>query len=66
MTTPKLYWEDFRVGETVEFGSKHVTKEEILEFAREFDPQPFHLDEEAAKQSILGGSARAAGIPAPC
>ncbi|MBO6633127.1 MaoC family dehydratase [Parvibaculum sp.] len=52
---PKLFWEDFRVGETVEFGSKHVTKEEILEFAREFDPQPFHLDEEAAKQSILGG-----------
>lgn len=52
---PKYYWEDFPVGETVEFGRKHVTKEEILEFASEFDPQPFHLDEEAAKQSILGG-----------
>ena len=55
MTTPKYYWEDFSVGETVEFGRKLVTKEEILEFASEFDPQPFHLDEEAAEQSILGG-----------
>ncbi len=52
---PKYYWEDFRVGETIEFGSKRVTREEILEFAGEFDPQPFHLDEEAAKNSILGG-----------
>ena len=55
MTQPKYYWEDFRVGETVEFGQKHVTKEEIVEFASEFDAQPFHLDEEAAKASILGG-----------
>ena len=55
MPQPTLYWEDFKVGETAEFGSKHVTKEEILEFATEFDPQPFHLDEEAARQSILGG-----------
>lgn len=52
---PKYYWEDFRVGETIEFGSKRVTREEILEFAGEFDPQPFHLDEEAARNSILGG-----------
>ncbi|MEN6542981.1 MaoC family dehydratase [Parvibaculum sp.] len=52
---PKYYWEDFKVGDTLEFGSKHVTREEILEFAREFDPQPFHLDEDAAKKSILGG-----------
>ncbi|MDZ4380092.1 MAG: MaoC family dehydratase [Parvibaculum sp.] len=55
MIEPKYFWEDFPVGETVEFGRKHVTKEEILEFASEFDSQPFHLDEEAAKQSILGG-----------
>lgn len=55
MTEPKYFWEDFKVGESVEFGSKHVTREEILEFAGEFDPQPFHLDEEAAKKSILGG-----------
>lgn len=52
---PKYHWEDFRVGETVEFGSKRVTREEILEFAGEFDPQPFHLDEQAARNSILGG-----------
>lgn len=55
MTQPKYYWEDFRLGETVTFGAKHVTKEEIIEFASEFDAQPFHLDEEAAKASILGG-----------
>lgn len=55
MNEPKYYWEDFRVGETVEFGNKHVTKKEILEFAGEFDRQPFHLDEVAAKASILGG-----------
>jgi acyl dehydratase len=55
VTEPKYFWEDFKVGESVEFGSKHVTREEILEFAGEFDPQPFHLDEEAAKKSILGG-----------
>lgn len=55
MPEPKYYWEDFRVGETIEFGSKRVTREEILEFAGEFDPQPFHLDEEAARNSILGG-----------
>lgn len=55
MTAIKYYFEDFIVGETVEFGSYTVTKEEIIEFASEFDPQPFHLDEEAAKQSILGG-----------
>ena len=39
----------------VELGSRTVTKEEIIAFAREFDPQPFHLDEEAAKQTIYGG-----------
>ncbi|MCF8470104.1 MAG: MaoC family dehydratase [Parvibaculum sp.] len=55
MNEPKYYWEDFPPGETIEFGHKHVTKKEILEFASEFDPQPFHLDEDAAKASILGG-----------
>lgn len=54
---PKYYWEDFRVGETVEFGGREVTREEIIEFASEYDPQPFHLDEEAARQSLLGGLA---------
>jgi acyl dehydratase len=49
------YFEDFRVGDVVEAGSRTVSKEEVLAFAREFDPQPFHVDEHAAKQSIYGG-----------
>lgn len=51
----QLHYEDFTPGETRELGSYHVTAEEIVSFAREFDPQPFHLDEAAAKASILGG-----------
>lgn len=50
-----LHFEDFPVGEVVEFGNYLVTAEEILEFAREFDPQPFHIDEEVAKASLLRG-----------
>jgi acyl dehydratase len=52
-----VHWEDFRVGETVAFGRKHVTREEIVTFAREFDPQPFHLDEAMARDTLLGGLA---------
>lgn len=52
--TNLLHYEDFPVGEIFEFGDKLVTREEIIEFASEFDPQPFHLDEEAAKTSMLG------------
>jgi acyl dehydratase len=51
------YWEDFVEGETVELGSYEVTREEILEFARRFDPQPFHLDEDAAAAGPFGGRA---------
>jgi acyl dehydratase len=51
----KKHLEDFKVGETFELGSVHVTREEILEFARRYDPQPFHVDEEAARRSIYGG-----------
>jgi acyl dehydratase len=51
----KLYFEDFHVGDVAEYGDKLVTVEEIKEFASEFDPQPIHLDEEAAKASIVGG-----------
>ena len=53
MTT--LTFEDFPPGRFGSFGPRHVTREEILAFATEFDPQPMHLDEEAAKQSLLGG-----------
>jgi acyl dehydratase len=49
------HYEDFEVGETREFGRYEVTAEEIKAFAREFDPQLFHLDEEAGRNSILGG-----------
>ena len=52
-----LHFEDFPVGRAFACGPYHVTKDEIVEFAREFDPQPHHLDEEAAKASILGGLA---------
>lgn len=55
--TDTLYFEDFHVGRMFECGPYAVTKEEIVEFAREFDPQPHHLDEDAAKHSMLGGLA---------
>lgn len=48
------YYEDIEIGEVEEYGKYDVTKEEIKEFARKYDPQPFHLDEEAAKESIFG------------
>ncbi|QRN92959.1 MaoC family dehydratase [Archangium violaceum] len=48
------YFEDFQVGTRFELGSYEVSREEILEFARKYDPQPFHLDEEAGRRSIFG------------
>jgi acyl dehydratase len=51
----RLYWEDFPVGNVREFGGVTLTKEAVVAFAREFDPQPFHLDEEAARDSMFGG-----------
>lgn len=50
----KYYWEDFKPGETREFGSVTPTREETIAFARAFDPQPFHLDDEAAAASMFG------------
>ena len=50
-----LYWEDFAAGETVEIGRHTFTEQEMIEFARQFDPQPFHTDPEAARQSFFGG-----------
>ena len=52
-----LSFEDFAPGSVRRFGSYRVTREEIVSFAREFDPQPFHLDAEAASGSLLGGLA---------
>jgi acyl dehydratase len=55
MTT--LTFEDFKPGRFGTFGPRRVSREEILEFAGEFDPQPMHLDEAAGRASILGGLA---------
>jgi acyl dehydratase len=57
MTDALLHFEDFPVGEVVTYGSYKLTREAILAFAREYDAQPFHLDEEAAKDTLLGGLA---------
>jgi acyl dehydratase len=51
----RLYWEDFKPGQVTEHGPRLVTREEIVAFAAEFDPQPMHLDEEAGAASLLGG-----------
>ena len=50
-----LPFDDCVIGETTDLGSHTFTREEIVDFARAFDPQPFHLDEEAAKRSLFGG-----------
>ena len=52
---PKLHWEDFQPGAVAVYGPRLVTREEIVAFAAEFDPQPMHLDEAAASATILGG-----------
>lgn len=54
MTADKLYWEDMQPGQVRELGSVTPTREEIIAFASQFDPQPFHLDDEAAKASVFG------------
>ena len=51
----KIYFDDFEVGQTIELGSCTVTKEEIIEFALKFDPQPFHINEKEAAGTIYGG-----------
>ena len=49
-----LYFEDFPLGEVAEYGRVDVSVDEILAFAREFDPQPFHTNEEAARAATGG------------
>jgi len=51
------YFEDFSEGNELPFGPHTVTRAEIIAFAVEFDPQPFHLDERAAADTLLGGLA---------
>lgn len=53
----ELFFEDFAVGQTFGSGRRKIEAEDIKRFAAEFDPQPFHLDEEAARGSLFGGLA---------
>lgn len=52
---PTYYFEDFSVGQVAEYGPRHVTREEIVAFAAQFDPQPMHMDEDAARRTMLRG-----------
>jgi acyl dehydratase len=51
----RWYWEDLEPGSVRQLGSVTPTAQEIREFAAQFDPQPFHLDEEAGRRSVFGG-----------
>jgi acyl dehydratase len=51
----KYYYEDLAAIPVDEIGRMTITREEIVRFAKEYDPQPFHIDEEAAKKSVFGG-----------
>ena len=50
-----IYFEDLNEGDNYSLGPVFVSKKEILEFANKYDPQPFHIDEEKAKESLFGG-----------
>lgn len=50
-----LYWEDFHVGDVAPMGETLVDKDEVIRFASAYDPQPFHIDEAAARESMYGG-----------
>jgi acyl dehydratase len=52
---PARFFEDYAVGQKFGSGTLEVTAERIKSFAREFDPQPFHTDEEAARHTFFGG-----------
>ncbi|MET3117205.1 acyl dehydratase [Undibacterium sp. GrIS 1.8] len=53
--TYKWYFEDFIPGNVIQLGQRTLTEEEIIHFAQQFDPQPFHVDKDAAGDSIFGG-----------
>lgn len=57
VTANRRHFEDLATGEVIDLGHTIVSKDMILTFARQFDPLPFHLDEKAAKASLLGGLA---------
>lgn len=49
------YWDDYEVGQKFDLGSTSFTVDEIVDFARQYDPQGFHVDATAARQSMFGG-----------
>lgn len=51
----KIFFEDYIVGRRESFGRYEVTEQEVIDFATRYDPQPYHVDREAAKDSIFGG-----------
>ena len=53
----QLQWEDFTPGRVFEHGPRRLPRDEMIAFAAEFDPQPMHLDDEAARATMLGGLA---------
>jgi len=57
MRQDTLYFDDLEVGDTFASGTHEVTAEDIRRFAGEFDPQPFHLDDAAARETMFGGLA---------
>ncbi|HSV83745.1 MAG TPA: MaoC family dehydratase [Ramlibacter sp.] len=57
MAQDLLYFDDLQLGDTFSTGTHALTVEDIKRFAGEFDPQPFHLDEAAAQESMFGGLA---------
>ena len=51
----KYYWEDFYAGQVLEIEGYSLSEDDIIEFAKKYDPQPFHTDSEKAKQTYFGG-----------
>jgi acyl dehydratase len=49
------YWDDYEIGQKFDLGSTSFTADEIVDFARQYDPQSFHVDAGAARQSMFGG-----------
>ena len=52
---PPRYWDDYEVGQRFDLGSTRFTADDIIGFARQYDPQSFHVDADAARQSMFGG-----------
>lgn len=62
----RRYFEDYPVGEVAEFGDHLVTEDEIVSFARRYDPQSFHVDADAARETIFGGLIASGWMTASC